>query len=341
MIRRLRPFLLVVLALLLPGSLVAQQQLTAKIIGQIRIAAGDFPPRQILVELQLHGATIDSAYADSEGRFGFGNLTTGEYHVVINDETYYPVDERASVNPDWSPFTMVQIVLRLREEKKKADPMGARASGGNPYLVDPADYNKRIPKKALKEYERGVNAERKGNHDEAIAHYQSALKIAPEYYPAHNNLGSLYLSKADFKSAEEQFQETVRLDQNDAQAYFNLGNVFLLKGQFTRAEAAVSSGLQRRPDSAFGHFLQGCLDVRTGKLPQAEKNLRTALQLDSTMWQAHLQLVSLYLQQQQRQQAITELQAFLKAFPSVPAVPKAKDLLYRLQNESEPTHRPE
>ncbi len=341
MIRRLYTWIFLVLALVMPGTFLGQVQMLGKIIGQVRITRGDFPPRQILVELRLHGGAVESVYTDNEGRFGFSNLQANGYRVVINDEDYYPVDERADVNPDVMPYTMLNIALRPREEKKKDDPMGARASGGNPYLVDSADYNKRFPKKALKEYERGVNAERKGDHDEAIAHYQSALKIAPEYYPAHNNLGSVYLGKADFKSAEEQFQETVRLDQNDAQAYFNLGNVFLLKRQFPEAEAAVASGLQRRPDSAFGHFLQGCIDMRTGKLPQAEKNLRIALQADSTMWQAHLQLVSLYLQQQQRQQAITELQAFLKAFPSVPAVPKAKDLLYRLQNESEPTHRPE
>jgi Flp pilus assembly protein TadD len=341
MIRRLYPWIFLVMSLLLPGTLVGQVQVLGKIIGQVRITRSDFPPHQVLVELRLHGGVVQSEYTDNEGGFGFSNLQANGYRVVINDEDYYPVDERADVNPDVMPYVMLKIVLRPREDTKKEDSMGARASGSNPYLVDPADYNKRFPKKALKEYERAVNAERKGNHDEAIAHYQSALRIAPEYYPAHNNLGSLYLSKADFKSAEEQFQETVRLDQNDAQAYFNLGNVFLLKGQFTQAEAALASGLQRRPDSAFGHFLQGCLDVRTGKLAQAEKNLRTALQLDSTMWQAHLQLVSLYLQEQQRQYAIAELQAFLKAFPSVPAAPKAKDLLYRLQNESDPAHRPE
>jgi tetratricopeptide (TPR) repeat protein len=341
MLRRLGSCLLVVLALLLPCALGAQLQQFGRIIGQIRVSRGDVPPHQILVELQHRGAAMDDVYADAQGHFGFLNLPGGEYHVIINDEAFYPVDERVNVNPDVNPYTMVQIALRPRENVKKDDPLGARASGGNLYLVDPADYNKRFPKKALKEYERGIDAERKGHRDEAIAHYQSALKIAPEYYPAHNNLGSLYLSKADFKSAEEQFQETVRLDQNDAQAYFNLGNVFLLKGQFTQAEAAVASGLQRRPDSAFGHFLHGCLDLRTGKLPEAEKDLRTALQLDATMWQAHLQLVSLYLQEQQRHQAITELQAFLKAFPSVPAVPKVKDLLYRLQNESDPAQRPE
>ncbi len=340
MARKVCPLLLL-LSFLLPSALVAQQQELANIVGQLRIARGDFPSHQIMIELRFRGSPVNSMYADGEGKFGFDGLVGGEYHIVINDDAYDPVDERLMLHPDVSTYAMAFITLRPRQNAQKIDPMSTRASGSNPYLVDPADYNKRIPKKAIKEYERGLDAERKGNHDEAIAHYQSALKIAPEYYPAHNNLGSLYLSKADFKSAEEQFQETVRLDQNDAQAYFNLGNVFLLKGQFTHAEAALASGLQRRPDSAFGHFLQGCLDVRTGKLAQAEKSLRTALQLDSTMWQAHLQLVSLYLQQQQRQQAITELQAFLKAFPSVPAVPKAKDLLYRLQNESGPAHRPE
>jgi Tfp pilus assembly protein PilF len=336
MIRRLGPFLLAALTLLLSCPLQAQLQQFGRIFGQIRVARGDVPSHQILVELQHRGAAMDSVYADAQGHFFFLNLPAGEYHVIVNDEGYFPVDERVNVNPDVNPHTMVQITLRPRENVNKDDPMGSRASGSNPYLVDPADYNKRFPKKALKEYERGVDAERTGKHDEAMAHYLGALKIAPDYYPAHNNLGSLYLGKADFKAAEEQFQEAVRLDQNDAQAYFNLGNVLMLIGHYAASETALSSGLQRRPDSAFGHFLRGCLDERTGKLADAEKSLRKALQLDSTMWQAHLQLVGLYLQQQQPQLAITELQAFLKAFPSVPAVPKAKDLLHRLQNESAP-----
>jgi tetratricopeptide (TPR) repeat protein len=257
MIRKRYRWIFLALALLLPGTLRSQVQILGRIIGQVRAPNGDYPSRQILVELRLHGGTIESVYTDNGGRFGFSNLQANGYRIVINDEEYYQVEERADVNPDVMPSTRLQINLRSRDTTRNNDPAGVRASGGNPYLVNPADYNKRFPKKALKEYERGVNAERKGDHDEAIAHYQSALKIAPEYYPAHNNLGSIYLSKADFKSAEEQFQETVRLDQNDAQAYFNLGNVFLLKSQFTDAEAAVASGLQRRPDSAFGHFLEG------------------------------------------------------------------------------------
>jgi tetratricopeptide (TPR) repeat protein len=233
---------------------------------------------------------------------------------------------------------MVQIYLRPRE-KKNADPLAKQVAGSNPYIVDPGDYNQRFPKKAVKEYDKGLEAEKKGEKDKAIGHYEAALKIAPEYYPARNNLGALYLGKSDFKSAEEQFREAVRLDQNEAQAYFNLSNVLMLTGRIPEAETTLAAGLQRRPDSAFGNFLQGCLYVRTGKLAEAESSLQNALRLDSKMSQAYLQLVNLYLRQNRREDAIAQLQAFLKGFPDAAAAPKAKEILTKLQTGQDAVKR--
>jgi len=334
MIRRLLPGLLLPLALFLPGTLLAQVEQSGNITGEIRIAKGDFPTHQILLELRLHGGTLNSVYADMQGHFGFDNLQGNTYHIVINDEAYDPVDQQVVVSP-YAPNTFVQITLRPREPQKTDDPLGARALGGNPYLVDPANYNQRFPKKAVKEYQRGVDAEHKGKRDEAIAHYEGALKMAPDYYPAHNNLGSLYLSKSNFQSAEAQFRESVRLDQNDAQAYFNLGNVLMLTGRYAESEAVLEDGLRRRPDSAFAHFLQGCLFARTGKFDEAERSLRKALQLDPSMSQAHLQLVNLYLQQKRKEDAIHQLEDFVKAFPGAPDAAKAREVLKKLQSQEE------
>ena len=330
MIRRLVSRLLLLTVLLPPAVLLAQLQQLGWIGGQIHVVGADLPPRQIMVELRLHDAAINSVYADAQGRFTFNSLEGETYHIVINDDAYYPVNELVNLRPE-APYTNLQIFLRPREEQKKDDPLGARASGSNPNLVDPGDYNKRFPKKAVKEYERGVSAEHKGERDEAIAHYESALKIAPDYYPAHNNLGSLYLGKSDFKAAEAQFRESVRLDQNEAQAYFNLGNVLMLTGRYSESEAAVEAGLQRSPDSAFARFLQGQLFARTGKFDEAEKSLRDALQRDPTMSQAHLQLVNLYLRQNRKDDAVHQLQDFLKAFPAAPTAAKAKEVLNKLQ----------
>lgn len=330
MIRRFLVRLLFSTTLLFPCALIAQLQQIGGISGQIHIAGGDFPPHQIMVELRLHEATINSVYADAQGHFSFGSLEGNPYHIVVNDDAYYPVDERVDLRPD-APYVNLEIFLRPREEPKKGDPLGARASGSNPDLVNPADYNRRFPRKAIKEYERGLSADRRGEPDEAIAHYVSALKIAPDYYPAHNNLGTLYLGKSDFKAAEAHFRESVRLNRDDAEAYFNLGNVLMLTGRYSDSEDVLSSGLQRRPDSAFGHFLQGCLYERTARFPQAEASLHDAVKLDPAMWQAQLQIANLYIRQRRDGEAINQLRTFLKLFPSVHAAQKAKAILEGLQ----------
>jgi tetratricopeptide (TPR) repeat protein len=311
-------------------SALAFPQDNGRVIGQVRVVRGDFPSHAVMVELQLHGATVTSMYTDGEGRFGFYELQSNLYHVIVNDADYYPVDEQVNLNLMESQFAMAQIQLRPRE-KKNADPLDRQVAGSNPFIVDPAEYNKRFPKKAVKEYDKGLEAEQQGKKDAAVEHYEASLKVAPDYYPAHNNLGILYLGNSDFKSAEEQFRDAVRLDQNEAQAYFNLSNVLILTRRFAEAQITLAQGLQRRPDSAFGNFLQGCLYDQTGMLSAAENSLENALRLDPKMPQVHLQLVNLYLQQNRRSDAIKQLQAFLQDFPNAPAAPKAREILNKLQ----------
>jgi len=318
------------ISLVVPSPLHAQVSGAGKIIGDVRVSGGEFPDHPVLVSLETRGADISSTYTDSQGRFGFYDLIGNLYKVTVNDDAYEPFSVNVGVSPENAPMNFVQVTLVPRVKAPK-DPLPGRVAGSNPVLVDPADYNKHFPKKAVKEYDKGRDAEKKGQQVEAIQHYEAALKIAPDYYPAHNNLGSLYLGKSDFNSAEGQFREAIRLDQNDAQAYFNLGNVLMLTGRYPESETALTAGLQRRPDSAFARFLQGCLFARTGKAGEAEKSLREALQLDPSMSQAHLQLVNLYLQQHRKDDAIHQLQDFLKAFPTAPTATKAKEVLNKLQ----------
>lgn len=326
-------FLLGFLLVFIP-SLLAQQQL-GRIVGQARVSKGDFPPHPILVELQLRGSAISSAYADDQGSFGFYGLEANPYHVVINDEAFRPVDEAAPVNPLVSPTTMVQVTLEPREAKKP-EPGPNRMQGGNPYLIDPADYGRHVPKKALKEFEKAVQADREGKRDEAIRHYEKALQIAPDLYQAHNNLGSLYLSKSDIPAARKEFERSIQLNQSDAAAYFNLSNVCILSGDLPEAQRYLDEGMRRQPESALGRFLEGTLNIRLGKLPQAERTLRQAIELDPLMAQPRLQLVNLMLQQGRKEDAVAQLNDFVSAFPGSPFCTQAKELLKKLHAPPEP-----
>jgi Flp pilus assembly protein TadD len=314
------------------SEIAAGQDILGSIIGRVRISRGDTPPERVLVYLNLHQTPVDSVYTDSQGTFGFHNLQPEAYEVSVNDEQYQPVRLSAVIHPgSLSPTVMVDI--QLIPKNTSANSGTLRQPGSNPYSMDVHEYSTNIPKKAVKEFEKGVAADRDNKKDDAITHYRKAIEIAPDYYPAHNNLGTLYLGKSDFQSAEEEFRQAVRLDPNEAQAYFNLGNALMLTERYSEAETTLALGLQRRPDSAFGYFLQGCLYARNGKLGDAETSLQKAINLDPKMPQSYLQLVNVYLHENRRADAVTQLQAFLKGFPDDPAAPKAKEMLTKLQTQ--------
>ncbi|HWZ82001.1 MAG TPA: tetratricopeptide repeat protein [Terriglobales bacterium] len=314
----------------------AQQNLLGKIVGSIRMEKGDFPVHPVLVELEMRGAPIASVYTDDRGRFGFYSLIPNQYRVAIEDPAYEPVSQTTDVNPATSPVNFVELTLTPRSEGKK-DALPGRLEGSNPFLIDPTDYYRKFPKKTVKEFEKGVDAEHHGKTDEAIKHYENALSFSPDFYPAHNNLGSAYLSRQNFEGAQREFEAALKSNQNDAQAYFNLANLLLLTQRYDDAEREIGEGLQRRPDSAFGYFLQGSLYSRTQRSELAEKSLLNALRLDSRMSQAYLQLVNLYLQQKRTHEAISQLEAYLKAFPDTPFSPQARTLLKRLQGTPPPS----
>jgi Flp pilus assembly protein TadD len=314
--------------LMVRGVAVWAQMGVGNIIGELRVRRGDFPGR-VFVELQLRGATINSTYCDDEGKFGFYGLVSNPYRVVIRDERFEPVDQPAVLDTSISAMTIVQVTLSPREPVRKGS-TPALASGRNPNLIEPADYRRHFPKNAIKEFDKGVAADKNRRLDEAIHHYERSIALAPDFYPAHNNLGSGYLSKADFADAEKQFREVLRLNQNDSQAYFNLANVFTLTRRFDDAEKVLQQGLQKQPDSAFGHFLQGSLYARQGRADAAEAALKRCLELDRLMSKAHLALVNLYLQEQRKGDAIEELRTFLKDSPGDPLAPKAREVLAKL-----------
>jgi Tfp pilus assembly protein PilF len=324
----------------IPCHLSSQQNQLGKIIGNIRVERGDFPAHPVLVHIDMRGSPIGSAYCDDQGRFGFYGLVANEYRVSVDDDAYEPVSETTEMNPDVSPVNIVQLTLAPRPNAKK-DPLPGRVEGSNPFLIDSAEYYRRFPKKTLKEFDKGVEADHQGKTDDAIQHYEKALSYSPDFYPAHNNLGSAYLERQNFEAAQTQFEAALKGNRNDAQLYFNLANVLFLTQRYPAAEREIEEGLQRRPDSALGHFLQGSVYSRTGRPELAEMSLQSALQLDPKMSKVYLQLVNLYLQQKRTVEAISQLEAYLKAFPDSPLSSKARETLKRLQGDASASAKPQ
>jgi tetratricopeptide (TPR) repeat protein len=312
------------------------QQVLGSIIGRVRVERGDAPPQRVLVNLDFRGATIASVYTDSQGTYGFHALAPNPYVVTIDDDQYQPAQKSAIIeSTNMAPIVFVDITLIPRKAENH-DSAGPQPSGSNPNMIDTREYSSRFPKRAVREFEKGMEADHAGQRDNAIHHYEKAVAIAPEFYEAHNNLGSDYLSKSDLAAARREFERVVVLNQSDAAAYFNLSNVCMLAGQLSEAQKDLDEGLRRQPDSAFAQFLLGSLNQRLGKVPQAEAALRRAIQLDPLMAQARLQLVNLLLQQGRNQDAAAQLRDFLNIFPDNSFSSQARQVLQRLEAPAKP-----
>jgi tetratricopeptide (TPR) repeat protein len=322
---------------LLASSLaaIAQQPVTVALVGEIKIVRGSFPPHRIKVTLETRGLPAGVTYADEEGKFLFRDLVPNMYYVVINDPDYEPVRERIEIRELSGISAFIQVILTPKEATKQQSHKDA-TSGGSPFLADKAEYEKHYPKDAVREFDKGNKAAQKGSADEAIRHFRKAVSSAGDFYAARNNLGLMLLATQKFQEAEQEFQEVVRLNPSDTQAFFNLGNTYLLTKRFSEAQVAIQEGLKRQPESAFGEFLLGTVYMRTGKPEQAEQKLQQALTIDPNMSKAHLELVNVFLQQQNNAAAISELKAFLKAAPEDSFAPRAQQLLDRLVRQQPP-----
>jgi len=319
----------------------AQTQVLGNIVGHIAVLRSGSPPENVLVTLEVRGAPMDSVYTDSSGTFGFHNLGPNPYHVNINDDHYDAIRRLVVIDASMqSPTVYLEITLVPKPKAKPHASASPGAKGANPDMIDVREYADRFPKKAVKEFEKGLNADAGSKTDDAIRHYLKAVAIAPDFYVAHNNLGSDYVSKSDFPDARREFEQVVKLNQSDAAAYFNLSNLCMLTGQLPAAQQFLDEGLRRQPDSGFGQFLLGTLNLRTKKPAQAEIALLRAIQLDPTKAQYRLQLVNLLLQQGRKDAAASQLRELLATLPDSSYSAQAKQVLQKLEAAPRPSPVP-
>ena len=81
----------------------------------------------------------------------------------------------------------------------------------------------------------------KGQVDEAIGHYKTALSIKPDYITPHYNLGNLFLNQGKIKQAAFHLKEALKIKPEDAYSHYSYGNLLVKQG---RLEEAVSHFLE-------------------------------------------------------------------------------------------------
>jgi glycosyltransferase involved in cell wall biosynthesis len=120
------------------------------------------------------------------------------------------------------------------------------------------------------------------NWESAIKHYQKAIAqpiLEPLKLGAYNNLGGLYQTIGDLRTAEQYFEQTLTIDPNFAQGYYNLGIIYKALHQFERAIAVYQKAIAINPNYAEVYQNLGVVYYKIGQLAESEAAFAKAIRL--------------------------------------------------------------
>lgn len=154
------------------------------------------------------------------------------------------------------------------------------------------------PASADQEVNLGISLQHAGNLEGAVGCFRRALTLDPSCFAAYNNLGGVFASLRDWKTALIFVGAAVALNPASAEIHGNLADLHLKQGQI---EAAIESYRQaaalKQEDPRYVNSLGNALRL-TGQYAEAEACMLRALSIQPNHADSYVNLGFLYYMQQ-------------------------------------------
>ncbi|MFQ5629959.1 MAG: SpoIIE family protein phosphatase, partial [bacterium] len=96
----------------------------------------------------------------------------------------------------------------------------------------------------------GLRYYKKHEFDQAIAQFEQAVELFPDFKEAHSVLGNAYFRKDLFEQASKAYNRVLELDPADATAHENMGVIYANQGQLDKAIERWENVIRIDPDRA-------------------------------------------------------------------------------------------
>jgi tetratricopeptide (TPR) repeat protein len=162
---------------------------------------------------------------------------------------------------------------------------------------------------------RGNVLNRLGRHAEAIASFRKALQIKPEYAEAHNNMGVALYDTGQFAEAAASYRKALKVRPAYAEAHNNLGNALRDLDEPEEALSSFVAALRIAPGHAQTHKNLGDVLRSLGKLDQAIGCFEKAIQIRSNYPEPYLGLGLILNDLGRHHQAIENIRTAIQLQP--------------------------
>ena len=301
--------LLVAVVLWMSGTVLADAAVDQRMLTGRVVDGSGKPLPQVGVALETDGALSDRTFTDTLGRFEFSDVAPDTYQIVVETPGYERVRQTLKFHGVAGTGSLRIVVNRLRFLVRRYP----RPSGD--YVIDVSEFLENFPDEAIDHYRKGLKARKKGKSQSAIHHLEETVRLAPNFFAGHLDLGVLYHHSERLDEAEHEYLLARYLNHHRAEPLVNLGGIDIARGEFNRAIDLLRQATAMIPPSAGAFYNLGVALYRTDKLAEAEKSLLRSHELNPTTPEARLMLVNVYLRAENPIGVLAQAEAYLKENP--------------------------
>ncbi len=127
---------------------------------------------------------------------------------------------------------------------------------------------------------RGIARNASGDVEGAVADYQRAIRLQPDYSKPYENRGNARLALGRYREAIADYDAAIRLDPSQATSYYNRGLARDYLGDPASAIPDYDEALRLAPGLVEAYYSRGGARANTGDLPGAIDDYSQALRLD-------------------------------------------------------------
>jgi len=207
--------------------------------------------------------------------------------------------------------------------------------GGNIVLIPDADSRRQAEAREaysaslIDEYAKGLDQIGKVHPELALAHLEKVVAEIPDFYDARMNLGLVYEDLKRYAESEKEFRSAHELNSQSARPLVALARLFVdqvengraalspreVESKLNEARALSTEAIEIDPKYAKAHYYKGAADYRSRSYENSELELKRALELDHSLFEARHTLVLLFVAQKKWQSALDNADTFMLDYP--------------------------
>jgi len=281
------------------------------IFGRVSLPDGKPAPPRIRVFIEsLRGLQRDTL-TNEEGRYEFLSMGAGRYRITaVNPEApeQYCDPVLADTERAYSNRLQVDIHLQVR--------MQGERKVTRPATTSVTEAVQEIPKPARKAYEQGLKLQKENRADQALAAFNQALEIYPNYFQALTERGNMRMQANNLAEAEADFERALRSNADYPPALRGLGYCQIQRKQFEAALSNLERTHALEPKIPLTLLLLGYANLSLDRYEPAKERLQQALKLGpESAARAHVYLSEILAHEQKFKEAADEIRAYLKVKP--------------------------